>query len=177
MPLFRKDEGRLEAMIAALRAHPIAGPLLAPDSGHPEQSLYATDSKTGIMRRGRLDWLPPRQPDRRMLIVDYKTAFNASPDVFDRAVFNHGYYMQAAWYVDLVKDLGLHDDPGFLFVVQEKDPPHLVSVVQLDGDAMRTGRERNRYALDTYAKCVADDDWPGYADDVVLVSLPGWAAA
>ena len=88
-----------------------------------------------------------------------------------------GYHMQAPWYLDLVKGVGMSDDPQFLFVVQEKTPPYLVTVIEYDDLALAEGRRRNREAITTYLHCRETGQWPGYHDndDAVTISLPLWA--
>lgn len=174
VPLKSKDMRTVEAMALALHQHPIAAALLRADFGVPEASLFWRDDKTGVFRRGRVDWLPhPR--DGRMIVADYKTADSAEPQAFARSAAKYGYHMQAAWYLDAVEALDLADDAAFVFIVQEKTAPYLVSVVELDALALRIGRQRNRQAIDTYVECMTTGIWPGYADDVALVSLPRWA--
>jgi hypothetical protein len=171
--LLEKQRGILEAMAAAIKSHPLAGPLF--EDGRPEQSLYLRDSQTGVDMRGRLDWLRTPGSSGRYLIVDYKTADSADPETFGRAVMKHGYHQQGDWYRQLVIGLGLAEDPAFLHVVQEKTPPYLVSVVQMPADALRIGHRLNRQAIARYAECAESDRWPGYADnDVAIAPLPVW---
>jgi hypothetical protein len=174
VPLLAHEWATVQAMAAALRGHPIASVLLADSAGTPEVSLFWRDTETGVMRRGRLDLLP-HPTNGRLIIVDYKSAVSASPQKFRNAAADYGYHMQAPNYIDGVLALNLAEDAAFVFVVQEKTPPYLVSVVELDSLAMRIGRHDMRKALDIYVDCMTTDTWPGYADDdVALVSLPGW---
>jgi hypothetical protein len=175
-PLLRADYEEVEAMAAALREHPVAAALFAPGAGEPERSLFWTDAATGVWLRARLDWLPAPRPGR-MIIADYKTAKSASPTSLDRSMFEYGYFSQAAWYQAGALALGLAEDPAFVFVVQEKTPPFLVTVVQPNAVALRLGRDLNRQAIELYAQCTATGRWPGYSDDVELVGLPSWVEA
>jgi hypothetical protein len=174
IPVLESDWQQVEAMAAALREHPIAAALFDPEHGDPEQSLFWTDDRTGVWMRARLDWLP-RQPSGRLIISDYKTAVSASPDAFTRAVSNFGYHQQAPFYCDGAAALGLGPDPAFLFVVQEKTPPYLVAVYELDALAMEAGRARNRRAAEMFRDCTEAGVWPGYPDEIGLISLPSWA--
>ena len=176
IPLLSKDMRVVEAMAAALHTHPIAKALLNRQSGRPEASLFWTDDETGVALRGRLDFLPDSEARDRLIVSDYKTCSSAHPDKFARSAADYGYHMQAAWYLDGVSALNLADDAAFLFIAQEKTPPYLVSVIELDADALAMGRARARQAIDIYAACVDADSWPGYTSDVALVSLPRWAA-
>jgi hypothetical protein len=173
IPLLAKDFQVVAAMAGAIRSHPIASVLLDPANGKPEQSLFRQD-ESGVMLRSMLDWLP-NSTTGRMIVPDYKTSTSASPEVFAKSVANYRYHMQDAWYRDMVTGLGLADDVAFVFIVQEKTPPYLVTVVELDTEAVRIGRELNRQAIDLYAECQSSGIWPGYTEDVELISLPAWA--
>lgn len=175
-PMLAKDWETVLDMATALRCHPIAGPLLEPGTGAAEQSLFWQDMATGITRRARIDWLLTRR-GRRTLIVDYKTARSAEPRAFARAAAEHGYHCQAPWYIDAVNALVADAaDPAFLFVVQEKDPPYLVSVIELDEEALGIGDADNRRAINTYVECVRTGVWPAYTSQIELVALPRWVA-
>ena len=169
IPLKAEKLAEVRAMVAVLRADPIFTAATA--TGNPEVSLFWTDFY-GVECRARLDWLPT--PGKRRLIVpDLKSARSAHPRTFARtAAVDHGYAQQADWYLRGLRALGIADNPAFVFFPQEKTPPYLVQPIQLDGEAMRVGEILNDRALETYAKCVETDRWPGYHDGVALVSLP-----
>lgn len=176
VPIHVDDFDKAEAMAAAVREHPVAGPLFI--DGQPEVSLYAEDpGGSGVQLRARADWMTGEDYDPRLWIVDYKTSTTCNPDVFSRKAADFGYHVQAAFYRMVVIALGISADPAFVFVVQEKDPPYLVSVVEWDRDAMREGERLARQAINLYGQCVAADDWPTYpgTDVVVPISLPPWA--
>lgn len=174
VPLKPAEYAQIKAMAAALRAHPVASVLFAPGSGEPEKSLYWLDRRSGVVRRARPDWLP-YPSSGRLIIPDYKTTRDASPGALAKAVYEHGYFQQGPWYMDGAAALGLADDVAFVFVFQEKTPPYLVHVVELDATATRYGRALNRQAIDKFAECTASGIWPGYGDDVTYLSLPPWA--
>lgn len=177
VPILAHEYERVRAMAAALREHPIAGAIFQPDQGRPEQSIIWTDPRTGVWRRAMLDWLPHPAEGRRLIITDYKTCASAEPDAISRSLHHYGYYQQAAWYLDAVGAAGLasRDDAAFVLVCQEKTPPYLVTVGQPDPEALAWGDRLNAKAIDTYATCRATGRWPGYAEDVISVSLPTWA--
>lgn len=176
-PLLRHEYEQVTAMADALRRHPVASALFDPTrGGRPEQALFWRDRPTGVIRRALLDWLPAQQPGRRMVIPDYKTAVSASPEAFRRAVDSHGYHQQAAWYRAGAKELDLAgEDTALVFVVQEKTPPYLVAVYELNATAMRLGAAKNRRALQIYAECRESGHWSGYGDGVTQLALPPYA--
>src|SRR5882724_379572 len=168
-----EDWHRVNEMAGALARHPVAGKLFNPACGKAEQSLFWVDDRSGVWRRARLDWLPDPGTGR-LVLVDYKTCGSASPESLQRAVYNYGYHQQASWYLDGARALGMDQHPVFLFVFQEKTAPYLVTVVQPDTDMLRVGARRNIQALDLYRECTATGRWPGYSDEIELVSLPAW---
>lgn len=176
IPLLRKEYEQVSAMAEALRSHPIAGAIFQPGAGKPEQSLFWKDPQTGVICRARLDWLPTPVKDKRLIIGDYKSAASAEPRALAKAVADHGYHQQDDWYRMGARALGIGDkDTSFVFVFQQKTPPYLVTVVELDAVARKVGHERNRRALEIYARCVETGQWPGYCDDIHYLSLPAWA--
>lgn len=173
-PILRRDYERTIAMADAIRRHPMANALLNPEYGHAEQSLFWVDPESGILLRARFDVLRDKVPGR-LYVPDYKTADSANPETFARSAANFGYSQQDAWYSDGAKALG-YEDPVLIFVVQEREPPYLVSVVELDEDSRRAGRVRNSRAITTYQECVRTGRWRGYVpdDDIELIRLPHW---
>lgn len=182
VPLLVKDWLVVEQMAAALQAAELApidgerfsvGDLFG--DGAPEQSLFWRDLETGVDCRARLDWLPAPVEGRRMVVVDYKTAASADPREFGKAADSYGYHLQASWYLDGVRACGLASDPAFIFCVQEKTPPYLVSVCQLGPDSMALGRSLAVKARRTFADCVSTGRWPGYGERVHAVEVPNYA--
>lgn len=170
-PLLSAQLATVRAMAAAVRANDIAATLLS--EGAAERSLYWRDKATGVMLRCRPDWLPATEG--RLVMVDLKSADSADPHVFSKSAANLGYASQADWYQRGAIDLELDPDPAFVFIVVAKKPPHLVSVIELDPEAIAYGAARNRRAIDLYAHCCDTDTWPDWSADVHQVGLPRWA--
>uniref|UniRef100_UPI00214D8663 PD-(D/E)XK nuclease-like domain-containing protein n=1 Tax=Mycobacterium tuberculosis TaxID=1773 RepID=UPI00214D8663 len=105
---------------------------------------------------------------------DYKTSMTANPAELKTKFYKLGYFMQAAWYIDLLVALGLAENPRFRFITQEKEPPYVVTPIQYDDEAIEEGRRRNRQAIRLYADCMESGKWPDYSDDVVTISLSSW---
>lgn len=174
-PLLIGELEQVRAMAAKIREHPVAGVLFDPArGGHAEQSAFWRCAETDVMCRARFDWLPAPDPARRFIVPDYKTSTTADPNAWRKKAADFGYHVQDWWYSDAIRSLELHEDPAFVFVVQEKDPPYLVSVIQFDADAYAAGGEQALRARATYADCVRQDRWPGYGDEVHEVELPRW---
>ena len=159
-----------QAMAKALYAHSFAGDLFK--YGKPERSLFWKDPEFDIWLRTRPDWLPTKSD----IFADYKTAASAAIDPFRRNAYNIGYAIQAAFRIDGIKALGIHPDPKFVFVVQEKESPHMITVFQPTPAEVEWGRIFMRKAISEFAKCQAEDDWSQeYATDIVQGIFPPWA--
>lgn len=166
----------------AVLCHPVAGPLFT--NGLAEQSFYATDPKTGELIKCRTDlWRPGSS-----MIVDLKSAIDASPDGFGRAAANYRYDVQAVWYPD-VCELAIGESVDhFVFVAIEKEAPWAVGVyfweneyesafngrivVETPGDKARALARRD---LDLIAECRRTNSWPDYGASPQGLRLPGWA--
>lgn len=168
--VIRHDEFEaVKGMRDALAAHPFA--MAAFTNGKAEQSIYWRDEDFGIWCRCRPDFLPRAGT----IVADYKTSDDVAPDELRKDIWNYGYAQQAAWYLDGIKAVGLIEKPSFLFVFQCKRPPYLIVPVMLDQVALDWGDVMNRKARATFARCLRTGRWPGYADDIVPLGLPGWA--
>lgn len=177
VPLLFHEGEQVQAMAEAIRRHPHAGPLFAPGNGIAERSIYWTHADSGVRVRVRPDWLMVR-PDVT-LVVDLKTAADASPDGFSKSIESYSYHQQGALYLDGVEAAGLAPEGArFLFVVQSKKPPYLVTVRELKDQDQDIGRARNEVALRIYRDCIASDEWPdwtGPVDQIPQIGMPSWA--
>lgn len=174
IPLLPAAAATVDAMAAKLAADPIVASLLSPEFGRAEQTLVWRDHRTGILRRALVDQLPYPSAGR-MLLVDYKSACSAEHSAIEKSIHEYGYHLQGDWYVDGVHELGLADNVAFLLVVQEKDPPYVVTVVQIHPDTLAIGAVKNAYAIEKYRHCKETGHWPGYAEKVVSARVPRWA--
>lgn len=159
IPLTADDAAKVDAMALKLSAHRLASRLLS--DGQPEVSAYALDDETGVMRRGRFDWLGTN------VLTDYKTTTSVNPrDLAGRygTVRKWHYDMQAAWYTDLARDCG-HPASAFAFIFQMKTAPFDITVAYVSDDDLFDARNENRTALERFRDCTGSGIWPGFLPD------------
>lgn len=174
IPIHVDDHAKAVVMAACVLGDAEAAPIFA--SGEAEMSIYATDPVTGIRLRGRVDWINHEyHSDGTVLIDDVKTSITADPFELERRFYDLGYWMQRAWYEDLLILAGLAERVDFVFTVVEKTEPHIVTNVRYLKEAVDAGRRANRDAIDLYARCMESGKWPGYTNDIVTIGLPPWA--
>jgi hypothetical protein len=172
-PILPRELERAYAMADAARQQiarheEIAGIL---DAGVAEQVWAWQDGD--IWLRGRPDWLP----SAGNIIVDYKTTGgSAHPDEWQRACFDLGYDLQAATYLRGARALGL-SFRHFVFLVQETDPPHALSVVSLSPFALERGELRYEEAVRLWAWCLKHNRWGGYPRRTAYIDPPGYLTA
>lgn len=159
----------------SIRSQPFMRHVLALDC-FIEKSMVWRDPQTGIVCKMRPDlYVEPCRTFPTGLIVDVKSAADASPAGFARSAYDLLYHMQAAWYVDGYKQL-YGTRPMFVFVAAEKEAP-FASAPYLAGDIQITlGQIINRRLLDQYAVCLKENRWPGYHTKPALLELPPWGA-
>jgi exodeoxyribonuclease VIII len=166
--IITNEEGaKLAAIRDAVRSHPAAAKALA---GSPviEQSIFW--DADGIACRCRPDCVTEKG-----LIVDLKTARDASPDGFAKSVAQYRYHVQAAFYSDGYRAAFGESPRGFVFIAVETEPPYLVAVYVASADMIERGRLAYQADLDTFRECLATDTWPGYSSSPLTLDLPKWA--
>ncbi len=174
IPIHKDDHAKAVAMAAAVLGDAEAAPIFA--TGQAEMSVYATDPVTGIRLRSRIDWVNPEyHNDGTVLIDDLKTSITANPLELEKRFYDLGYWMQRAWYEDVMVLAGLAERVDFVFTVVEKDEPHIVQNVRYLNAAVEEGRRANREAINIYAQCMETGVWPGYSKHIVTIGLPAWA--
>lgn len=169
----------LKSMKEVLFRHPYARALLT--GGEIEHSYYCEldiESKDPVKVRFRPDHV---RHDKR-IVVDLKTASDASVDGFQRAAAKYEYHIQAALYADLMEFV--MDEPlgyDFFFVAQETTVPYAFNIFQASPQFRSVGRYEYEILLMLYAYCMENDRWPGYQIfcqnkySVNELSLPPWA--
>lgn len=174
IPLLRDDYDRAKACADAVTNHPLAGPMITRE-GQSEVAMFWADPDTGTACKGLADRVTVT-PDGTHWLIDLKTSgATVDPDAFGSSVAKYGYHVQAAYYTDGY-EAATGERPRFVFVAVEKTHPHLVTVAELDDEAIESGRARYKDALDIYNRCVATGTWPGYTDQIAaLITLPPWA--
>lgn len=158
----------LAGMVRRIESHSIAREFFV--EGLSEVTALWEDRRTGIKCKMRVDHFA-----RSLRVaIDIKTTTKATPEHFARDLDAYGYHRQAAHYLDGLNAAGEEVDE-FLFLAIEKTPPHELRLFQVDEDDVARGREENERAISTLAQCLELDQWPGYEEEIVRVSLPPWS--
>lgn len=168
-PVLKRDYNQILLMKDAVLGNKKAADLLGDPELVVEQTIQWRDKQTGVDMRARPDAHVPGGP-----VIDLKTARDGSPDGFRKAVAQQSYHLQAAWYLNAVH-LATGETPDFIWLVVEKDAPHLVSMYKPDVETLVEGFRLMDRALRDVMVAETFGVWRGYADFVATLSLPRWA--
>lgn len=169
---------KLRGMAKAVRDSKEAAPFLnAP--GQNEVSMLWQDDDTGLMCKARMDrfsfdFAPL---DNSPLIVEIKSAEDASPFAFGKILHSYGYAAQGAgsYRVGVRKITG--KTAFHIFIVVENEPPHDLAVYAMDNITLQTGERHYQQMLRRYSKCVKTGKWPGYPPGIKPISMPEYSHA
>jgi exodeoxyribonuclease VIII len=151
-------------------AHPMAGRLIA-GTDH-QVSMQWTDEATGGPCKGRLDLACVN------LLGDLKTCRRGvgSAAGWPRYAWGCGYDYQAAYYSDGWRACTGEAAPPWLWITVETEGPYHCAVHQAHPSWIELGRARYRAALERLLRCQEEERWPGYTEDIQIVSPPRWAS-
>lgn len=171
--LSAEDYKKATEMCISLHNSPYVNKLL---SGEREKEFFWNDDLTGEPCKCRADCVS--QIKATNIIVDLKSALDATTEHFMKDAINYGYDFQAGMY-----SAGIEQCTGqkhlFVFIVVEKEPPYAVNVLQADELFIKRGYDIFRELIGIYHDCKITNDWYGYLGKHKIInnlSLPAWLA-
>jgi exodeoxyribonuclease VIII len=158
------------ALRDAVLKHPVASGLLS--RGKAEHSYFANDPETGELLKARCDYIY----DDASMIIDVKSAADASPAGFGKAAALYRYSVQAAWYPDVVELVTGYRPPHFVWIAIEKLPPYAIGVYVATAEQVRRARAVARRDLLSIMEHKRTNQWPDYGAQVQELQLPAWSS-
>lgn len=125
--------------------------------------------------RCRIDILMPD-----LWIWDLKTCEDASVASADRNIAAMGYHLQGAANIDGVESTveGAAGRVHFgLCFVEWENPEIGIVRKEVRGQLLDVGQRRWNRAKGIWARCLADNRWPGYSTEITEAQCPPWIAA
>jgi len=122
------------------------------------------DEETGIVvpLKILIDLVPDVNSKFGKSLADFKTTNCAAMRPWTKHVFDFGYDMQAAFYLDVWTANTGEDRLEFRHVVQESFAPYQTERRLLSAEFLEIGRNRYKTALQKYCQCLKTNTWPGY---------------
>ena len=165
------DYSKVENMFCAFYRTEIAAKLLC--KGRAELSFFAKDPTTGLELRARPDYFV--ETDEWVYIVDLKTSKDASPEAFQKDVYNYRYDISAAHYIKVVELVTGKKVKDYFILAVESSVPHGTAIYRLDEDCLARADKRLSCVLSQIAKAQEDKIYSGYSEKVVDLDIPHWA--
>ncbi len=138
------------------------------------------DKATGIeiVVRCILDLVPdPKHPKFGSCLGDLKTTYDAEPRGYAKAIFNMGYAVQAAMYLDAYNAAAGTNYSQFCHIVVENEHPYEPARRVISQDFIDLGRALYISYLERYCRCLKENFFPGYDDENDNPTYPvidGW---
>lgn len=151
-------------------AHPAARALLEVP-GVCEKPILFDHPHTGSPAKAKPDKLTI---EANGLILDIKTAQDASYSEFQKSCHNHWYDVQAAWYLDAALVETGEMPKGFVFIVAEKESNEC-AVYFATPEMINHGRRKYEPVLELYEECRQSGKWHGYSQQIQPITPPAWA--
>jgi hypothetical protein len=167
--LSRDEADHVMHMGRAIHGHPAAAMLLNLP-GEAETTHMWTEAGTGLGCKCRPDWLTKDGS----IVVDLKTTEDASPAGFRKSIGQWRYGVQAAWYLHSLEQATGIRPAQFIFIAVEKKSPYAVACYAADEEMIQLGMETAMRDLQRIAECRTAERWPGYSDQIEMISLPNW---
>jgi exodeoxyribonuclease VIII len=160
----------------AIRTNPRMADILK--NGKSQQVFVWVDPVTGLLCKCKAD----QYDEATGTAYDLKTALDGSYNAFSRAIANFSYHTSAAFYLDGIRACGL-PAKRFVFAVAEKPDgrdillasPKLTAFYELSEDDIEAGRDTYSSGLAAINFCLSNNEWPGYSDQIQVISRPVWA--
>jgi len=169
----------LRIMRDRVYAQPAARRLL--ERGIREGTFWWEDPATGLLCKARPDFVSATG-----IIVDLKSAVDASYEGFQRALWNYRYDLQAAHYCAGAGVAKIARPDAYAYLVIEKEPPYAMAIYTCgvvdggEGDTatwsvLGCGAQWREEAMRIYKRCQETNTWPGYQTKPQTITMPKWA--
>lgn len=107
-----------------------------------------------------------------VILCDLKTTADAEPAHFQYHATRMGWQAQLAWYRDGLILSGLPEPSQVSIIAVEQRPPHVVTVFDLNDEALDFGSRTYRGLLERLAVCEQNNCWPGYVQGISVLGAP-----
>jgi hypothetical protein len=144
--------------------------------GRREHSLVWQDAKTGLWLKSRIDVLSGTGD-----FADIKSTVQKNERLIQKSIRESGYDMQLALgTVGVEEVLGIpftaenYESRSAILIFVHKSPPYHIMPFEVSFEALNWARLKVRAAIDTAAKCILEDRWPGPLDGLIPQYTPAF---
>lgn len=173
IPVKHEDYARLKGMVESVILDPVSR-VIFQQNGSAELSIFWTEQTHGLRCKIRPDYsVAPCEDWPNGLVIDVKSAADASIEQFSNSAYGLGYHIASALYVDgFQAAYKTKEPPPFLFLAAEKEHPFVSAWYMAPDDWQTLGRLEYQRLIKMYSECKSSNFWPGYATKVRTLELP-----
>jgi hypothetical protein len=132
-----------------------------------ESGMTWLNPSTGLRMKGKPDHYLPQ------VMLDVKTMQDISSYELAKTIAQRLYFMQAAIYIDGVREVsGFEIDRYFILAIEKFSD--LIRLVELSPTDIETGRKLYHQALMLAEQCKEQQRYYGYEDEIVPIELPAY---
>jgi hypothetical protein len=158
-----EEHSKILAMAESLKNHEFADNALKALT-HKEVAVFGTTY--GVRLKGLIDGYNEKEG----IVIDIKTAEDASPAGFRKAIWDRQYAIQQVHYTWLLTNAGKPVN-AFYFIAIEKEPPYATGVYTINPESLKKARKVWEEALDSFFVCQASGVYPAYSEEPVEITL------
>jgi hypothetical protein len=153
-------------------------------SGDPEVAIVWVHERTGLLCKGRIDWLElcggsHGRMNALPMFADLKTACDITHGPFMSKCAKLHYHTRMAWYGDGLRcAAGMQQDDQIetLILAVESGKPHDSAVYWIPDEVLETGRDEYEELMTKLRLALDLDEWNGVANNArICFTLPKWA--
>ena len=164
----QEDYEKILKMESALKSHPLANELIT-QATHKEVALfssYESPNKTMVRLKGMIDGYNSHNGH----IFDLKTAEDASPSGFRKAIWDRKYDIQQIHYQHLLH-MNARPIGQFFFIAQEKEPPFAVGVYTITYESLIKASNIWKNQIERFSECQKTGEYPAYSENAIEINL------
>jgi len=158
--LKQKEYDELQQWLMSLKRNPYYQQMTQTDQ--VEVNVFWQED--GIAVKSRLDYL------NNGVVVDLKTCSSLNKWAVQDHIWRYGVDMQAAMNLDGLNANG-YPAKSFVLIMIEKEAPYLTRTFEMSPSLISRGRQRYKDALGIYKECKANDEWPGYEQEIETLEV------
>lgn len=170
LPVLTATEDRsLRGMVEAIQRHEELVPYL---NGQTELSIF-TDGPKGNKLKARIDLLPSEETAP---VIDFKKSRSANPSKFVKQIFDLKYYLQAAFYLDVLKMGGISRKEFWFVSIEDAEPYniYIAKLVDMPMSFIALGRKEYREAYSKLRNAIETNKWPSYDSSEAEAFVTSW---
>lgn len=150
-----REHGRAQAMLARLKAHPLAAALMFADGNVYEQTIHWSIGRRACTSR------PDVRNRQTRVLIDYKTTQDASEARFQPQAWRMFYPAQLEFYGQALEVAEGWRPTHYYLIAQETRAPYDVTVHEVSPACREVSAKIIRLWWEKLQGCELEDVWPG----------------